>query len=128
MHFIHCNTSTQHIAQIGARDFVIKNVFYGQNADKSGVLQLSLIYHSSITQDELFALEEKEPILLDKLLIMQKDYLEASSIATATATVAPTMGLLPMPIRPIISTCAGTDELPANCASECMRPMVSVIP
>ena len=31
-------------------------------------------------------------------------YFEASSIATATATVIPTMGLLPAPIRPIIST------------------------
>ena len=31
-------------------------------------------------------------------------YLLASSIATATATVMPTMGLLPAPIRPIIST------------------------
>ncbi len=31
-------------------------------------------------------------------------YLEASSTATAHATVAPTIGLLPMPIRPIIST------------------------
>ena len=30
--------------------------------------------------------------------------LKASSTATATATVAPTMGLLPIPIRPIIST------------------------
>ena len=36
-------------------------------------------------------------------------FLYASSIATATATVAPTMGLLPIPIRPIISTWAGTD-------------------
>jgi len=52
----------------------------------------------------------------------------ASSTATATATVAPTIGLLPMPINPIISTCAGTEEEPANWASECMRPMVSVIP
>ena len=52
----------------------------------------------------------------------------ASSTATATATVAPTIGLLPMPIRPIISTCAGTEEEPANCASECIRPMVSVMP
>ena len=48
--------------------------------------------------------------------------------ATATATVAPTMGLLPMPRNPIISTCAGTEEEPANWASECMRPMVSVMP
>ena len=31
----------------------------------------------------------------------------ASAVATATATVAPTMGLLPMPRKPIISTCAG---------------------
>ena len=30
-------------------------------------------------------------------------YLEASSMATATATVIPTMGLLPAPISPIIS-------------------------
>ena len=30
-------------------------------------------------------------------------YFIASSIATATATVIPTMGLLPAPIRPIIS-------------------------
>lgn len=52
----------------------------------------------------------------------------AFSTATATATVAPTIGLLPMPIRPIISTCAGTEDEPANCASECIRPMVSVIP
>ena len=32
-----------------------------------------------------------------------KDYLHASSIATATATVIPTIGLLPAPMRPIIS-------------------------
>ena len=55
-------------------------------------------------------------------------YFMASSTATATATVAPTMGLLPMPRKPIISTCAGTEEEPANWASECMRPMVSVMP
>ena len=52
----------------------------------------------------------------------------ASAVATATATVAPTMGLLPMPRKPIISTCAGTEEEPANWASECIRPMVSVMP
>ena len=44
-----------------------------------------------------------------------KDYaLRLFWTATATATVAPTMGLLPMPRKPIISTCAGTDEEPAN--------------
>ena len=52
----------------------------------------------------------------------------ASATATATATVAPTIGLFPIPISPIISTWAGTDEEPANWASLCMRPMVSVIP
>ena len=52
----------------------------------------------------------------------------ASSIATAQATVIPTIGLLPAPIKPIISTCAGTEEEPANCASECILPIVSVIP
>ena len=55
-------------------------------------------------------------------------YLSASATATAQATVAPTMGLLPMPIRPIISTCAGTEDEPANCASPCIRPMESVRP
>ncbi len=38
------------------------------------------------------------------------------------------MGLLPMPRKPIISTCAGTEDEPANWASLCMRPMVSVMP
>ena len=55
-------------------------------------------------------------------------YFPLSSTATATATVAPTMGLLPMPRKPIISTWAGTELEPANWASECMRPMVSVMP
>jgi hypothetical protein len=32
------------------------------------------------------------------------DYLLASAIATATATLIQTMGLLPAPIKPIIST------------------------
>ena len=61
-------------------------------------------------------------------LLLQIVVYEACSRATATATEAPTMGLLPMPISPIISTWAGTEEEPANWASECMRPIVSVIP
>ena len=61
-------------------------------------------------------------------LLAQAFCLAASSTATATATEAPTIGLLPMPMRPIISTWAGTEEEPANWASECMRPMVSVMP
>ena len=55
-------------------------------------------------------------------------YFRLSSTATATLTVAPTMGLLPMPRKPIISTWAGTEEEPANWASLCIRPMVSVMP
>ena len=39
-----------------------------------------------------------------EIFIFKKTYFEASSIATAHATVIPTMGLLPAPIRPIIST------------------------
>ena len=63
------------------------------------------------------------------VVILEKSYFfMASSTATATATVAPTIGLLPMPRKPIISTCAGTELEPANCASECIRPMVSVMP
>ena len=37
-------------------------------------------------------------------LIDNAYFLKLSSTATATATVAPTIGLLPIPIRPIIST------------------------
>ena len=60
--------------------------------------------------------------------IAVRNYFIASATATAQATVAPTIGLLPMPMRPIISTCAGTEEEPANCASPCIRPMESVRP
>ena len=49
-------------------------------------------------------ISKKEPVLSDRLLKLISNYLEASSIATATATVMPTMGLLPAPIKPIIST------------------------
>ena len=40
--------------------------------------------------------------------------LRARSIATAIATDAPTIGLLPIPRKPIISTWAETEEEPAN--------------
>ena len=60
---------------------------------------------------------------------VRNDYfVSPSCTATAHATEAPTIGLLPIPIRPIISTCAGTDDEPANCASECILPIVSVMP
>ena len=39
---------------------------------------------------------------------------KASATFTAQATVQPTIGLLPIPRKPIISTCAGTEEEPAN--------------
>lgn len=39
---------------------------------------------------------------------------KAVATSTAQATVHPTIGLLPIPRNPIISTCAGTDEEPAN--------------
>ena len=52
----------------------------------------------------------------------------AVATSTAQATVHPTIGLLPIPRNPIISTWAGTEDEPANCASLCIRPIVSVIP
>ena len=54
--------------------------------------------------------------------------LRAWATSTAQATVHPTIGLLPILRNPIISTWAGTEDEPANCASLCIRPMVSVIP
>ena len=44
----------------------------------------------------------------------RKIYFVACCTATAPATVMPTIGLLPAPRKPIISTWAGTDEEPAN--------------
>ena len=42
------------------------------------------------------------------------DYLlSAVATSTAQATVQPTIGLLPIPRNPIISTCAGTDDKPS---------------
>ncbi len=67
-------------------------------------------------------------VLFDTFSFKKKYYFRLSATATATATVAPTMGLLPMPKKPIISTWAGTELEPANWASECIRPMVSVMP
>jgi hypothetical protein len=54
--------------------------------------------------------------LQDFIVNEQKCYflLIASSTATATVTVAPTIGLFPIPMKPIISTWAGTEEEPAN--------------
>ncbi len=50
------------------------------------------------------------------IILKTDDYflLRARSTFTAQATEQPTMGLLPMPRKPIISTCAGTEEEPAN--------------
>ena len=47
---------------------------------------------------------------------LQRHYFlfRARSISTAIDTVAPTIGLLPMPRKPIISTWAGTELEPAN--------------
>ena len=57
----------------------------------------------------------RKPEACGDLLFMIENYsVIACWIATATATVAPTIGLLPIPRKPIISTCAGTDEEPAN--------------
>ena len=66
--------------------------------------------------------------IIYRCLCKQYYFVKPSCTATAQATEAPTIGLFPIPIRPIISTCAGTDEEPANCASECILPIVSVIP
>ena len=60
----------------------------------------------------------RHPLLIS---ICSCDYFlfRARSTLTAQATEQPTIGLLPMPRKPIISTWAGTEEEPANWASEC---------
>jgi hypothetical protein len=60
---------------------------------------------------------EKKALKTESLSVYKRGgyYLfKASATPTATATVAPTIGLLPIPKKPIISTCAGTEEEPAN--------------
>ena len=58
------------------------------------------------------------PISSDEIFISLIDVsyylLNANATFTAQATVQPTIGLLPIPRKPIISTCAGTEEEPAN--------------
>ena len=56
-----------------------------------------------------------QPSLFLCLLQAKQIYLlSAVATSTAQATVQPTIGLLPMPRNPIISTCAGTEDEPAN--------------
>ena len=50
------------------------------------------------------------------------------SLTLGTVAMFSGGGLLPIPISPIISTCAGTEDEPANCASPCILPMESVKP
>ena len=64
-----------------------------------------------LTADFLLAKKAQNP---DFAKCLGFPYFLLSATATATATVAPTMGLLPMPRKPIISTWAGTEEEPAN--------------
>ena len=84
---------------------------------------------SEAVKQGIWCLSHQMPCL-SKILILCGfvPYFSASDTATAQATVAPTIGLLPIPIKPIISTWAGTEEEPANCASPCIRPMESVKP
>ena len=46
----------------------------------------------------------RRPNLSGSKTLKKPSYFWLSATATATATVAPTMGLLPMPRKPIIST------------------------
>ena len=80
----------------------------------------------SLPQYNHMVVKKRASAKADALKIIS--YFRDSSTATATETVIPTMGLLPAPRKPIISTCAGTEEEPANWASPCIRPMVSVMP
>ena len=88
------------------------------------------ISHYLSESEENVAPAQGGPHLWEGFLKTDDDVYFESAVATSTAqaTVHPTIGLLPIPRKPIISTWAGTDEEPANCASECIRPMVSVIP
>ena len=104
-------------------------IFFIKNPPKRKKQEAHLLFflREDVLPFIMFALGGNQNIFRLEIRILSY-LLSASSTATATATVAPTMGLLPMPRKPIISTCAGTEDEPANCASECIRPMVSVMP
>ncbi len=79
-------------------------------------VQMGYMYPEFIPNIKIKESCQKTTLFRKKSVIMRFSdyYLLASSTATAHATVIPTMGLLPAPIRPIISTCAGTEDEPAN--------------
>ena len=58
----------------------------------------------SLTEFDTIEKSPQENLRALLFIVRISAYLQASYAATAQATVAPTMGLLPMPIRPIIST------------------------
>ena len=67
-------------------------------------------------QRECFTKQKRDtPYGVSLLNYVSSNYLlNANATFTAQATVQPTIGLLPIPRKPIISTCAGTEEEPAN--------------
>ncbi len=64
-----------------------------------------LIYMDYYASNKVLTLVSGSYYASNKVLtLVSGSYFIASSTATAVATVAPTIGLLPIPIRPIIST------------------------
>ena len=101
----------------------IKQNTYSQYENANQQLPIALLialaeyYHTSTdyilrpNDEKNHILKIKDTLLTESVMCLfyclENDfpaYLADSSIATATATVIPTMGLLPAPIRPIIST------------------------
>ena len=107
-------------------------IFYLQNQIKGGISRLAKSrkpQFTAVNEDLRDKRNAEITLFADLPFLLILDYLfRAVATSTAQATVHPTIGLLPIPRNPIISTWAGTEDEPANCASLCIRPMVSVMP
>ena len=98
--------------------FLAKNVtFLLAETEKGSIFATYLAFISKIIFSSSALINNKEKPIGFSLCFygyVSNYFFIASSTETATATVAPTIGLFPIPRNPIISTCAGTADEPAN--------------
>ena len=88
---------------IKSRESVSSKILSGTAAGGSEATQIRNLPKQVATIDH--GRTKKYPLPKAEGTVFKKgNYLEASSTATATETVMPTMGLLPAPRKPIIST------------------------
>ena len=88
---------------------LLDSVFYAQS-----VMAVVCIHGESYKKIPTTQCVELQGFLQMKKKVKRAYLLRASATFTAQATVQPTIGLFPIPRKPIISTWAGTELEPAN--------------